>query len=224
MTWDEYYEKFYDWSTSTQISKLSSVEHLGPSDEVTEVMLEFTYDNVNIVNRIARKAINQKIIFTGENIVDLYGEMDEELIIQLIEQSMDSFSKSDLESMDGIVDDDILVWIYKTKGLPIPEEFDDCDGFDEDLTNQNNISSKNSPGGFFSKLAMLFGIGSGISSGIQVGGGINRTKFSVGDHVKVKYRGQEGTVIDVNGDMYMVSLNDGGYVDSFYEYQLERTW
>lgn len=141
MTWDEYYEKFYDWSTSTQINKLSSVEHLGSSDE--------------------------------------------ELIKQLIEQSMDSFSKSDLESMDGIVDDDILIWIYKTKGLPIPEELNDCFEFDEALTNQNNISSKNAPGGFFSKLAMLFGIGSGISSGIEDGRGKTLAKFSVGDHVKV---------------------------------------
>ena len=224
MTWDEYYEKFYDWSTSTQISKLSSVEHLGPSDEVTEVMLEFTYDKVNIVNRIARKAINQKIIFTGENIADLYGEMDEDLIKQLIEQSIESFSKFDLESMDGIVDDDILIWIYKTKGLPIPEELNDCFEFDEALTNQNNISSKNAPGGFFSKLAILFGIGSGISSGIEDGRGKTLAKFSVGDHVKVKYRGQEGTVIDVNGDLYMVSLKDRGQVDSFYESQLERIW
>lgn len=37
------------------------------------------------------------------------------------------------------------------------------------------------------------------------------------DHVRVKYRGQEGTIIDINRDLYMVSLNDGGYVDSYNE-------
>lgn len=26
MTWEEYYEEFYDWAESTQIKKLSSVE------------------------------------------------------------------------------------------------------------------------------------------------------------------------------------------------------
>ena len=25
MTWDEYYEKFYDWATSTQIRRLSAL-------------------------------------------------------------------------------------------------------------------------------------------------------------------------------------------------------
>ena len=28
MTWEEYYDKFYDWAESTQIKKLSSVDAL----------------------------------------------------------------------------------------------------------------------------------------------------------------------------------------------------
>ena len=40
MTWEEYYDKFYDWSENTQVNKLSSVESLGPADEVVEVMME----------------------------------------------------------------------------------------------------------------------------------------------------------------------------------------
>ncbi len=47
-------------------------------------------------------------------------------------------------------------------------------------------------------------------------------RFHVGEHVRVKYRGQEGTVVDINGDYYMVSLKDGGFVDSYTESQLER--
>jgi len=41
-------------------------------------------------------------------------------------------------------------------------------------------------------------------------------KFRVGDHVRVRYRGQEGTVIDINGGLYMVSLSSG-CVDSYSE-------
>ena len=52
MEWDEYYEKFYDWAESTQIKKLSSVEALGPAEEVTEVMVSFAFDHEDIVNRI----------------------------------------------------------------------------------------------------------------------------------------------------------------------------
>ena len=40
----------------------------------------------------------------------------------------------------------------------------------------------------------------------------------------MRYRGQEGTVVDANGDLYMVSLKDGGYVDSYTESQLDDAW
>ena len=31
-------------------------------------------------------------------------------------------------------------------------------------------------------------------------------------------------IIDINSDLYMVSMSDGLRVDSFYEDQLERAW
>lgn len=48
--------------------------------------------------------------------------------------------------------------------------------------------------------------------------------FKIGDKVRVKYRGQEGYIIDKNGSLYMVSLNDGQYVDSYTADQLEKCW
>ena len=71
---------------------------------------------------------------------------------------------------------------------------------------------------------MAFGIGAGIHQGITDAVGRPERKFRVGDHVRVKYRGQEETVIDINGDLYMVSLYDGSHVDSYTENQLERAW
>lgn len=49
-------------------------------------------------------------------------------------------------------------------------------------------------------------------------------KFNIGDRVRVKNRGQEGYIIDKNGNLYMVSLNDGQYVDSYTADQLEKCW
>lgn len=48
--------------------------------------------------------------------------------------------------------------------------------------------------------------------------------LKVGDKVRVKYRGQEGYIIDKNGDLYMVSINDGQIVDSYEASDLEKTW
>lgn len=231
MTWDEYYDKFYDWSESTQIKKLSSVEALGDADEVTEIMVEFAFDHEDIVNRIARKAIGQKLVFSAENITDLTNLMDEDLQKQLVMQSSGSFTASDLEKLIGIVDDDLVAGLYKAKGYRIPKEYsyldDSCDFDDDDHagdeTGKDVLSGGRAPSGFFSKMAMVLGIGYGISQGIKNATGSKPGKFRVGDHVRVRYRGQEGTIIDINGDLYMVSLKDGGYVDSYSESQLEKS-
>lgn len=54
--------------------------------------------------------------------------------------------------------------------------------------------------------------------------GNNEKPFNVGDRVRVKYSGKEGYVISVDGDMYMVSVNEGEIVDSYYSSQIEKCW
>ena len=50
----------------------------------------------------------------------------------------------------------------------------------------------------------------------------NDTEFKIGEKVRVKYRGQEGYIIDKNGDLYMVSINNGQIVDSYEASDLEK--
>lgn len=64
MIWEEYYENYYDWAESTAIKKLSSVDMLGNTDEVTEIICDLFPSHKDICNRIARKAISQKLVFT----------------------------------------------------------------------------------------------------------------------------------------------------------------
>ena len=47
-------------------------------------------------------------------------------------------------------------------------------------------------------------------------------EFRVGDPVLVRYSQTEGRIIDINGSFIMVSMYDGGKVDSYQEYELER--
>lgn len=223
MTWAEYYENFYDWSESTRISRLSSVGILGTAEEVAEVMLEFAFNHEDIVNRIARKAIEQKLIFSAENILDLTNCMDSGLQGQMALQSVSVFSEEDIQSLEGSLDDDVIVKLYKARGFKAPEVFID-DEPQDDYDYEEVLERAKQPTGFFSKVAMAFGIGVGIHQGVKDATGIRPKKFRVGDHVRVRYRGQEGTIVDINGDLYMVSLKDGGYVDSFSESQLERAW
>lgn len=64
------------FSKCTQIKKLSSVESLGAADEVAEVMMEFAFNHEDIVNRIARKAIEQKLVFSADSLIDLTNSID----------------------------------------------------------------------------------------------------------------------------------------------------
>ena len=49
-------------------------------------------------------------------------------------------------------------------------------------------------------------------------------EFEVGDKVRVKYRDQEGYIISKNGDLYMVSINNGQIVESYTTSDLEKCW
>lgn len=49
-------------------------------------------------------------------------------------------------------------------------------------------------------------------------------KFQIGDRVRVKYRGQEGYIISKEGNLYMVSINNGQIVDSYSASDLEKCW
>ena len=229
MTWEEYYDKYYDWADSTKIKKLSSVEKLGPADEVTDVMMDLTFEHEEISNRIARKAIEQKLVFKAEDIESLICAIDSDLLDKLFMQSASEYSQKDLESLIGLIDDELLAAEYQRKGHKFPEELayleeDDESELDNDFTEDLYPDNGNKPGGFFKKLFMAFAVGSGVSQGINDAARQKVHRYRIGDRVRVKYRSQEGTVIDINGDLYMVSLSDGRHVDSYYENQLERAW
>ena len=55
MDWNTYYEKFYDWATSTQISRMSSLTSFGASSEVAEVAQE--YMDEKAASRLIKKRL-----------------------------------------------------------------------------------------------------------------------------------------------------------------------
>ena len=52
----------------------------------------------------------------------------------------------------------------------------------------------------------------------------NTSELKIGDRVRVKYRNQEGYIIDKDGNLYMVSINNGQIVDSYEGNDLEKCW
>lgn len=90
MTWAEYYDKFYDWSESTQISRLSSVKDFGPASEVCEIAEAFWDEK--IASRLIRKALAAGVKFSSDDVTNLEGVVTDDLFMELTQSLGNSMS------------------------------------------------------------------------------------------------------------------------------------
>ena len=89
MTWDEYYEKFYDWATSTQIRRLSALTSYGSPAEVTEVAMELCDEKA--ASRLINRALDAGVTFQVENIEDLNCCVDTATMKRVVPPSKEHF-------------------------------------------------------------------------------------------------------------------------------------
>ena len=164
MDWDQYYEKFYDWTTSTQISRMSSLTSYGASSEVAEVAQE--YMDEKAASRLIKKAVAYGVQFTPEEIYDLSGCCNTEAMNVLLDSSKCRFTKEQLEDLYGAVDDEVLGRVAARNKIRLFEDDEDEEienetgeeeFFDEPVASAPKI-------GFFAKLFAGIGIADALSS------------------------------------------------------------
>lgn len=208
MTWEEFYDKFYDWAESTQISRISQLTSFGSHDQVAEIIEN--YSDEKVASRLAKKALDAGVRFTPEEIVDLAIYVSKECMNRMVTTALGDFTEEQVEELVLNVDDDIYADLEKRY----------CHSDEPDKKVENPFETaprRKNPG-------KLFGLFAFAGAAQELGNKKQAPRFRVGDHVRVRWRGQEGTIIDVNGGLYMVSMNDGRTVDSFPESDLERVW
>ncbi len=156
MTWETYYEKFYDWSTSTQISRMSSLTSFGASAEVTEVAQEFMDEKV--ASRFIRMAVAAGVQFTPEEIYDLSCCCDVATMNLLLESAKCHFTQEQLEELDGVVDEEVMNKVAKRNHVAL---FD----YDEEIEDDDfEIEEEQLPPiGFFTALVLGLGLAKGKS-------------------------------------------------------------
>ena len=164
MDWDQYYEKFYDWTTSTQISRMSSLTSYGASSEVAEVAQE--YMDEKAASRLIKKAVAYGVQFTPDEIYDLSGCCNTEAMNALLDSSKCRFTKEQLEDLYGAVDDKVLGRVAARNKIRLFEDDEDEEienetgeeeFFDEPVASAPKI-------GFFAKLFAGIGIADALSS------------------------------------------------------------
>lgn len=132
MDWETYYEKFYDWATSTQISRMSSLTSYGASSEVAEVAQE--YMDEKAASRLIKKAVAYGVQFTPEEIYDLSGCCDTSAMNALLEASQCKFNREQLEELWGAVDDDVLEKVAERNHVSLFEDEDDEEDCEDALS------------------------------------------------------------------------------------------
>lgn len=106
MTWDEYYDKFYDWANSTQISRISQLTSFGSADEICEVAIELS--NEIAATRLIKKAVANGVEFSADQIIELMDALNEEGMNCAISASACTFTQEQLNDLCCAASDDVL--------------------------------------------------------------------------------------------------------------------
>lgn len=117
MTWETYYEKFYDWSESTAASYLSRLADFGPSAEVCEIAQMFSEEAA--ANRLIRKALAAGVRFTAEEIGELDGVVPESLMPQLVQTTSTPLTAEVLDELSDWLSDDELRALARKHGIVV---------------------------------------------------------------------------------------------------------
>lgn len=75
MDWATYYERFYGWAESTQVSRISTIDEFGDvSDEVTEIVLNML--DIKACTRLVKRALAYGVRFTADEIDEIAYTLD----------------------------------------------------------------------------------------------------------------------------------------------------
>lgn len=207
MTWEDFYDKFYEWADSTQVSRISQLTTFGSHEQVAEIVE--AYVDEKAASRLAKKAMAAGVRFTPAEIVEMQGSVNKKCMNQLVTTALGDFTQEQVEELVFSMDDDIYADLEKRY----------ChDGDDEFIDEPIEAEPRKKKLGELFDLFALAWMASELFSKKKT------RRFRIGEHVRVRWRGQEGTITDIKGGLYRVSLDDDGTVDSFPESDLEKAW
>ena len=131
MTWDDYYEKINDWAVSTAVSKISSLEDMGAPDEIVDALNIIAFEDEKGATRLLNRALQNGVKFSGENLAEIVDLCAEESFKRALYQSADAFTAQDLENLYGCVDDELIIDVAKRYKISAPADI--ADEYEEEL-------------------------------------------------------------------------------------------
>lgn len=77
MTWDDFYDRYCDWSESTVKTRISSLEDIGNGEDVVDICLNLSDEKIKA--QLIRKSMKLGVKFTHDDFMNLDGEIPEDL-------------------------------------------------------------------------------------------------------------------------------------------------
>ena len=131
MIWSDYYEKINDWAVSTAVSKISSLEDMGAPDEIVDALNIIGFEDEKGATRLLNRALQYGVKFSGENLAEIVDLCAEESFKKALYQSADAFTAHDLEDLYGCVDDELIIDLAKRYKISAPADI--ADEYEEEL-------------------------------------------------------------------------------------------
>lgn len=160
MTWDDYYERFYDLSLSTQKSYSYKLTSYGDAEEVFEVLSEFAFYDKRFATRFASNAMDGGVHFTPDHVLDMTMLVDKAVLNRMAETARPAFGREQLEEIYMLIDDDVFKRISKKQNIDIFADEDDTLSDPESEDDGNFVAPPRKKPGFFST---LFAVAAGAS-------------------------------------------------------------
>ncbi len=161
MTWDDYYERFFDLSLSTKKSYTYKLTDYGTSDEVFEVLSEFAFYDQKFATRFATRALDGGVHFTPEQVLEITTLVEKPVLSWMAETATPPFDKEQLEEIYMLIDDDAFERISKKQNIDIFAEEEPEEVFEPESEDEfEYVALPQKKTGFFST---LFAVIAGVS-------------------------------------------------------------
>ena len=97
MTWQEYYNKFYDWAESTQISRISSITDFSGASSLEVVELALYLGDEAASTRLVKKALHNGVRFTADDVLELIDWMSPKFQSELVRHACTPYTDEQLD-------------------------------------------------------------------------------------------------------------------------------
>ena len=152
LTWEDYYDRFYDWAPSTQKSYSYRLSNFGPADEVWESALELSFNDDAFAAKFLEKAFAAGVRFTPDQVLEMVGTVEKSVLSRMAEQTDVPFNREQLEEIYMMIDDDSFRKISRRAKVDV---FDDEPSACEQPEQVRYILPKKKKAGLFTALAAL---------------------------------------------------------------------